>query len=382
MTRLVSDSIQPVDWARTFQMIQGMQQNKLAAEEHRFRLDSLYEARDKRRAFNEALQNDDAEAARRADPAAWSQMQEQQLGVRKSQLDMAKATQEIGDKRTASTQNAQRLLTDVLKADPGAADMVRERRDQLVQGGVIDHFPLPGEESAQTWLPEGQAGPQVLPTEKQIAIGQRMAGTEDPLAKLSEDEREFARTSGLTPGQRGWGQAFDAWKVRLRKAGATNVSVGGKILGTAAVAELSDLDTAIGSVDQLTKDYIATVPNKGTGDQLGARLTSLVPNTTTSQYQNNADVAAQSIGTILEGGKLTETDLQRYKRMLPQPGDSPDTAKRKADNMRAQLRRKLSDRKGNFDQAGYRVPGQGKPVPTYRSNETDALMDSLLQGGQ
>lgn len=377
---LPSERIQPINLAEAYANGLQLRNAMMQQQQNQFQFERARRADQRQEEFLAKMQAGDLAGAQAADPMAFAAWQQKQAEAQKMGLEMSKTGQGIANDRAKRTQEEAQAMANTLAQNPRMAAYYRNRFDILQKNGLIDPIDVPGADTARTLLEPGMTGPEALPTRGEVRSAQTMAGV-DPYKGLDGDLATFLR---LNPqyemGTPETAAAYTAWLRANKKSGASNVNVGGKVLPSATVSDLSDLETAMGSVDQLFADFAKTVPNKGAGAQVGARVTAMVPNTTEAQYQNNADVAAQSIGTILEGGKLTETDLQRYKRMLPQPGDSIETAKHKRDNMKAQLRRKLEDRRKNLEGSGYRV-NQGRPQ-TFRNSETDATMDTLLKGGQ
>jgi len=64
----------------------------------------------------------------------------------------------------------------------------------------------------------------------------------------------------------------------------------------------------------------------------------------------------QSVGKILEGGKLAAGDEVKYARMLPQAGDPPEQAQRKIQGLKTMLRDARSRREKELAAGGYKVP--------------------------
>ncbi len=133
------------------------------------------------------------------------------------------------------------------------------------------------------------------------------------------------------------------------------------------VAEVADYKTAAHVADQLLNDYesagLEGIASKAAGkvsDATGADLGGV------SMYNDKANTAAQTIGLALEGGKLGEADLPRYRAMMPQAGDSVARARAKRDNLKRALADKAAGRSTEWLKAGYRVPGadaQTPPIP-------------------
>ncbi len=101
-------------------------------------------------------------------------------------------------------------------------------------------------------------------------------------------------------------------------------------------------------------------------------VTKFLPNTDASKYGDASDLAAQNIGQILEGGKLAEGDISRYKDMMPTAGDSPERAQEKFDRLRIALESKRNNSIKGAQQAGYDVSGFPEKV-----NPRDPKLDLI-----
>jgi hypothetical protein len=87
--------------------------------------------------------------------------------------------------------------------------------------------------------------------------------------------------------------------------------------------EVGEYDAAMNMASLVETRYLG-----GAADP-GASAKQFIPASNASQYNKERRVAAQTIGTILEGGKLTDPDFGRYYDMLPDPSDSNETASKK-----------------------------------------------------
>lgn len=137
---------------------------------------------------------------------------------------------------------------------------------------------------------------------------------------------------------------LEAARIAAQKAGAP------KPVTAAEAANIGALQTGAQAVDELGKAW-----DKETGTWSG--ITQYLPGTDAKQYSNKADVAAQLVGGILEGGKLGEADLPRYKAMMPQPGDNKETKAKKIETLKQNLELKRSGTVQGLGQAGYDVSG-------------------------
>lgn len=131
----------------------------------------------------------------------------------------------------------------------------------------------------------------------------------------------------------------------------------GKTLPAGEVKDLGDIDTAIGALDGLLENF-----NTTTSGGLGGRANALATDTLglqgtdTALYYASKRPVQQAVGTILEGGKLAAGDERKYDNMFPKPGDSPEVARKKVDDLKSILARVKSGRMKSFGGAGYKTP--------------------------
>ena len=141
----------------------------------------------------------------------------------------------------------------------------------------------------------------------------------------------------------------------------------GTELSQTALTQIDSLDNSL-----LNLDFVERVlqENQGAFDPIRGRLASLNPYDDTANKINQASlVAAQNIGRALEGGKLTDNDIARYQRALPNINDTPDQAQNKIDELRRLVTLQKQNYVGLQDQFG----GGGNTLQ-------DALMNAQ-QGG-
>lgn len=83
---------------------------------------------------------------------------------------------------------------------------------------------------------------------------------------------------------------------------------------------------------------------------------------------------AQTIGKYLEGGKLTDSDIDRYKSMLPNIGDSKTVAQGKISNLQTLIAQKQKAETTALSQAGYNTSSMG--LAERRSTPGGGLLSS------
>lgn len=86
-------------------------------------------------------------------------------------------------------------------------------------------------------------------------------------------------------------------------------------------------------------------------------------------------INAQTVGKYLEGGKLTDADIDRYKAMLPTLTDSPQVAAAKTETLQRLIAQKQASEKKAFGQSGYNVAD-------IETSEAPPIGNSLIQPKQ
>jgi hypothetical protein len=364
---LPSERIRPIDFGHALATGMALRNQRDQRDVNQWQFQRAQEDYARQQKAREAYEAGDFETYARYDPQGALKLQQTRAEMRKQALETQKLEREGVDATEKNTLEMQQRLLSAAKAGADIGNL-RRLRDEAVTRKRVNMFELPG---------DGDAFADVVPDspdqrQRQIAQLERTAGVEDPYAKPTGDmvEAEYAKTH----------PEFDERQLALARArrSVTNVNVGGRNLAAGEVNELSDLDSAMQSVDAIFEDFKTTVPNKGTANQVRARLMALIPNTAESQYKNDVNVTKQVVGKKLEGGKLAAGDEKKYEPFFPQPGDSLETAERKKKALKAQLIRDSQSRRAGLKGAGFKVPGSTQPGA--RTADTDALMDDLLRG--
>ncbi len=125
-----------------------------------------------------------------------------------------------------------------------------------------------------------------------------------------------------------------------------------KISGTAAT-QIGSYDSAINMIDSLKKQYDKQA--SGTG----SNIKSLWPGSEADKYTKSRNAAAQTIGTILEGGKLSDKDYSKYENMLPNPSDRNEVAAQKIATLKNLIASKKQGALSGLKDAQYDVSGFG-----------------------
>lgn len=124
---------------------------------------------------------------------------------------------------------------------------------------------------------------------------------------------------------------------------------------TSVLTTLADIDSA----RNIMADLESGRPEpEGYGARVSSFLSGKVGQTKEGQYETRKKAAAQLIGGIMEGGKLTDNDFARYLNMMPGVGDTKEQAANKANMLRAMLGAKANSLRSSFSGAGYKLPGE------------------------
>lgn len=142
----------------------------------------------------------------------------------------------------------------------------------------------------------------------------------------------------------------------------------GKTLPATSVEGLADLPVAVDQVDELVGTF-KRLNMGGLAGKAGTAATNALglQNTDSAEYNAAALRAMQAAGKILEGGKLAAGDEVKYRKLLPQGGDSPEVVDQKAEGLKTFLRDLAARRSQGLRASGYNVPdsvssSQGGPM--------------------
>jgi hypothetical protein len=135
---------------------------------------------------------------------------------------------------------------------------------------------------------------------------------------------------------------------------------GTKLVASEVAQGIGKYDAADTLLGDLQKNWDARASGRGSS------LKQFIPGTDANLYSNSADLTAQNIGQILEGGKLTDSDYGRYKAMMPGAADTAEQAKNKFAEIARQIAEKKRGSIHGAKEAGYNVSGFSEPpvLPT------------------
>ena len=194
-------------------------------------------------------------------------------------------------------------------------------------------------------------------THAQERLQTMMAKTEDK-AKLAAGQEELAKLEVYRQ------NALQDFKVRnmqlamqmeerqarLAAAAAGPAPKAGPTVPATEAANIGELKAARKSLAELRKSF-----HDKTGMVSG--VTQYLPGTSAALYADEAFAAAQTIGSILEGGKLTDADFPKYQRMLPQAGDSRERADAKVSLLARMLDEREKGKVEGLTAAGFSTGG-------------------------
>lgn len=217
-----------------------------------------------------------------------------------------KAGGALGAKVGAETQSEFAKQSEAMQAEEAAKKEKALSRD-------IETYKL-GQAERKQIAEEAKADKQQASENRKLAIEQQKLGLDTK--KLAQEyvlkSAELAQKQGGT---------------KLTDSAAETIA-GHK----AAFAQVDDLETALSN-------------NLNAFGPIAGRIQSLNPYSVQAKsLQALFDQAAQNIGKSLEGGKLTDADIARYKSMLPQTTDTPDIALAKI----TQIRRYVAQRETTY----------------------------------
>lgn len=148
--------------------------------------------------------------------------------------------------------------------------------------------------------------------------------------------------------------ALNAIKGTTQLAG-TPAPMGKPVSGELAT-KLSGYNAAKEIVKNISEDWDAKASDYGSG------LISNIPFVSNDPklYEQALDAKTQQIGTLLEGGKLTDADLDKYRRMMPKASDTQAQKENKIRALMQVIEAKQNAEISGLESLGYRVPSQNK----------------------
>lgn len=202
---------------------------------------------------------------------------------------------------------------------------------------------------------------------KYIVNTTNKAKVEAQRAESAKEERR--RDFELEKLEKASGLRMREAEAKAKVDAAKNAQNEGKQLAAGTAVSLGELGTAIDQLNEVKEAWQKSASGTGSG------LKSMFRGTEANEYEDLRDVAAQTIGGILEGGKLTNEDYERYKSMLPSPWDTESKALGKVENIRNLINLRKEGSIKALGATGYNIEGMRKrenappPVKVYKPGE-------------
>lgn len=157
----------------------------------------------------------------------------------------------------------------------------------------------------------------------------------------------------------GWvGKPLSQFKVAMgaKKPGGKSPATPKPLnLSAEKVEELAGYDTAISAMEDVGRKF----DERNMGSMLNS-AGKFVRGSDAQAFEAEMRVVRQVVGKILEGGKLQAADEQKYREMMPAPGESPRVAATKVQSLVTMLRRDKENRLKALKDYGYRMPGESR----------------------
>jgi hypothetical protein len=161
--------------------------------------------------------------------------------------------------------------------------------------------------------------------------------------------------------------------AQLEAAARLGKATAGKDLPSTEASSLAQLKQGETMLKDLSGNY-----DKKTG--LLSIITKHLPGFDANRYGNDKLAAAQAIGTILEGGKLTDSDLnEKYLPLMPDAGDSEKTKTEKIATLNRILRQTRKAKIEGFAKAGYDVSGFAGDYAELANDDKASTLEAKLQ---
>lgn len=290
------------------------------------------------------------------------------------------------DSGLAEILGAVRLATDIYKVSlaKDQQDFLQNKQNELAQRQAEEQ-----ERATQGVLTKGDElsifkSGRFIPAKEgdrdSVMLGVRQEGGA-PVFGVPTKVREAEIAAGLKREQMAMQQA-ERKEKQLREEEAKKK---GKTITAGTAKEIGEYDSAVNMADRLQNLYT----EKASG--FGSSLTQFIPSSQANQYEKDRAVAAQTIGGILEGGKLTEEDYNRYYKMLPDPADTNEIAQVKINAIKQLISARKRGAVEALGQAGFdisQIPtdGGGARRPTMMTSQgqevdRDAIMKELERRG-
>lgn len=133
----------------------------------------------------------------------------------------------------------------------------------------------------------------------------------------------------------------------------------GEKLPAAQVAELGDMKSVEGLIDNLGSSWDKNASETGSG------LSQVIPGSEANLYNVDRGVAVSAVAKAIEGRAPTDSDMLRYDPMFPKATDTLAQKQQKINALKAYAKSRLEERKKAFSAYGYKNPDLSpQPSPT------------------
>jgi hypothetical protein len=127
----------------------------------------------------------------------------------------------------------------------------------------------------------------------------------------------------------------------------------GKMMSDSALGKVTDIQTAVSELQQLSVEAGSLDAYTGPG----ASILAMLPGTQTQKYKSSVDRVRQIVGKALEGGVLRKEDEEKYKAILPTVSDTAAVAAYKIQQIMEQMTGDLTRYISNQAAAGRATGG-------------------------
>ncbi len=177
----------------------------------------------------------------------------------------------------------------------------------------------------------GQQPQEQMQPQQDPMIGMQQASQIQPQQDQSQQQQQMFLMAMMEDMQKTGGKNLAKIQTIAQFADKMGGGAGSK-LNTTQATQVSNFDNSLANLDEV--ESLVSQMGNSFGPVKG-RLNSLNPYNETQANINQATlVAAQNIGRALEGGKLTDADIARYQKALPNINDTPQIAQDKINRLR------------------------------------------------
>ena len=118
------------------------------------------------------------------------------------------------------------------------------------------------------------------------------------------------------------------------------------------------------AIPKMLEDLGADWDKMANQDWIPDSIMQFIPGTEAKRYGSARLASAQAVGTVLEGGKLTDSDLKdKYLPLMPSAGDTKETKQYKLSTLGKMAATKRAAAIKGFGEAGFDVGRFERPTP-------------------